>query len=166
MLLVNEPSSWEVIPAQGAEKMLVRRGRALVGALTAAAVLAGACSSVTATEEISGRSLLFIGNSLTYANDLPAMLARVAEAADDSVRVAMVAGPNLAVIDHVNGASDAVAEIGRGGWSFVVLQQGPGPAPRSSFRGPGGSSPSRWRPPASLPDWRRGPSGASSPRSE
>lgn len=109
--------------------MLVRPSLAVMGTLAAAAFLAGAaCSSVTATEGISGRSLLFIGNSLTYVNDLPAMVAKVAEAADDSVRVGMVAGPNLAVIDHVNGATDAVAQIGRGGWSFVVLQQGPTPA--------------------------------------
>jgi len=99
-----------------------------VGTLTAAAVLGGACSSVAAPNGAAGRSILFIGNSLTYVNDLPAMVARVAEAASDSIEVAMVAGSNLAVIDHVNGASDAVAEIGRGGWSFVVLQQGPTPA--------------------------------------
>jgi hypothetical protein len=29
---------------------------------------------------------------------------------------------------HVNGARDAVAQIDRGGWTFVVLQQGPMPA--------------------------------------
>jgi hypothetical protein len=108
--------------------MPIRRGRTLAGTFTAAVVLAGACSSVAAPNGVSGRSILFIGNSLTYVNDLPAMVAKVAEAADDSVRVAMVAGPNLAVIDHVNGASDAVGEIARGGWSFVVLQQGPTPA--------------------------------------
>jgi hypothetical protein len=87
-----------------------------------------ACSSATATGGDSGHSLLFIGNSLTYVNDLPAMVAKVAEAAQDSVEVAMVAGPNLAVIDHVNGATDAVARIDGGGWTFVVLQQGPTPA--------------------------------------
>ena len=106
--------------------MSVPPGRALTATLVALSALA--CSSVTAGEGISGRSLLFIGNSLTYVNDLPAMVAKVAEVADDSIRVAMVAGPNLAVIDHVNGASDAVAQIGRGDWSFVVLQQGPTPA--------------------------------------
>ncbi|HUR95185.1 MAG TPA: hypothetical protein VMY76_11410, partial [Gemmatimonadales bacterium] len=83
---------------------------------------------MTTTEGVSGRSLLFIGNSLTYTNDLPAMVARVAEAAHDSVRVTMVAGPNLALIDHTDGASDAIAQIDRGGWTFVVLQQGPTPA--------------------------------------
>ena len=106
--------------------MSVPPGRVLTANLVVLGALA--CSSVTATDGVSGRSLLFIGNSLTYVNDLPAMVAKVAEAADDSVRVGMVAGPNLAVIDHVNGASDAVAQIGRGGWSFVVLQQGPTPA--------------------------------------
>ncbi len=70
-------------------------------------------------------SVLFIGNSLTSANDLPGVVARVAEAAHDSIRVAMVARPNLAVIDHVNGSSDAVAQIDGGQWTFVVLQQGP-----------------------------------------
>jgi hypothetical protein len=106
--------------------MSIRPGRVLTGTLVVLGVLA--CSSVTATEGVSNRSILFIGNSLTYVNDLPAMVAKVAEAADDSIRVAMVAGPNMAVIDHVNGASDAVAQIGRGGWGFVVLQQGPTPA--------------------------------------
>jgi len=142
--------------------------------VTLAVLAALACSSVTAGDGVSGRSLLFIGNSLTYVNDLPAMVAKVAEAADDSVRVAMVAGPNLAVIDHVNGATDAVAQIGRGDWSFVVLQQGPTPAgvcrdtlviaamrlaPHLNrvgaravlFR-------SRWRQPASRRSWPPGPS--------
>ena len=91
-------------------------------------ILMAGCSSVTATEDSSGHSLLFIGNSLTYVNDLPAVFAQVAEAAHDSVRVGMAAGPNLAVIDHTNGASDAVAKIDGSRWSFVVLQQGPTPA--------------------------------------
>jgi hypothetical protein len=37
----------------------------------------------------------------------------------------MVAEPNLALIDHVNGATDAAAQIDRARWTFVVLQQGP-----------------------------------------
>jgi hypothetical protein len=92
------------------------------------AALLAACGSATATNGPSARSLLFIGNSLTYTNDLPAMLASVANAAGDSVRVAMVAGPNLALIDHTNGATDAVAQIDCGRWTFVLLQQGPTPA--------------------------------------
>jgi hypothetical protein len=86
------------------------------------------CSSATATSEPSPRSILFIGNSLIYTNDLPSMLAQVARAAGDSVHVAMAAWPNLALIDHTNGATDAVARIDSRKWSFVLLQQGPTPA--------------------------------------
>ena len=100
--------------------------RKTAGLLAIAAAAGGpACSPATAIEGDSGRSLLFIGNSLTSANELPAMVALIGAAAHDTVRVAAVAGPNLALIDHVDGATDAVAQIGRGGWTFVVLQQGP-----------------------------------------
>lgn len=85
------------------------------------------CSSVTSPQGGSGRSILFVGNSLTYTNDLPTMVEKVAKAAGDSVRVGMVAGPNLAVIDHTDGGTDAEAEIRAGEWAFVVLQQGPTP---------------------------------------
>jgi hypothetical protein len=37
----------------------------------------------------------------------------------------MAAEPSLALIDHVAGASSARAQIARGGWEFVVMQQGP-----------------------------------------
>ena len=86
------------------------------------------CSPVTSAEGVSGHSILFVGNSLTYTNDLPAMVESIAEAAGDSVRVGMVAGPNMAVIDHTGGATEALAEIHEGHWAFVVLQQGPTPA--------------------------------------
>jgi hypothetical protein len=87
-----------------------------------------ACSPVSSPGPGPGRSVLFVGNSLTYTNDLPAMVEKIAEAAGDSVKVGMVAGPNMAVIDHTIGSTDALARIQQGGWSFVVLQQGPTPA--------------------------------------
>jgi hypothetical protein len=75
-----------------------------------------------------GHHVLFIGNSLTYVNDLPATVAAIAAAAGDTIRVAMEAQPNLALIDHLNGGSNAVPRIAQGGWEFVVLQQGPTPS--------------------------------------
>jgi hypothetical protein len=72
--------------------------------------------------------VLLIGNSLTYSNDLPSLLAGVARAAGDSIRVGMAAGANLAVIDHTNGSTDAFVQIDGHAWSYVVLQQGPTPA--------------------------------------
>ena len=88
------------------------------------------CLSAPTTVQLpaGGHHVLFIGNSLTYANDLPATVASIALAAGDTFRVAMVADPNLALIDHVNGQSNAVATIQSAAWEFVVLQQGPTPA--------------------------------------
>jgi hypothetical protein len=106
--------------------------RTTLGVLAAAGLLAGTwgCAATGPSKPIpaAARAVLFIGNSLTYSNDLPALVKHVAEAAGDSLRVDMAAGPNLAVIDHVNGATDAVARIDGAAWGFVVLQQGPTPA--------------------------------------
>lgn len=87
-----------------------------------------ACSDTTSVDPPEGRAVLFIGNSLTYTNDLPAMLDQVARAAGDSVRVGEVTGGNMAVIDHVQPGSAALAAVDEGGWTYVVLQQGPTPA--------------------------------------
>jgi hypothetical protein len=72
-----------------------------------------------------GHRVLFIGNSLTYENDLPATLAELAASVGDTIRVRTVALPNFALIDHYNGGSNALAQIATGGWEYVVMQQGP-----------------------------------------
>jgi hypothetical protein len=72
-----------------------------------------------------GRPVLFIGNSLTYVNDLPGIVQTLADSAKgDSIAVETVAFPNYALIDHWTQGS-ALAEIKRTHWDFVVLQQGP-----------------------------------------
>lgn len=75
--------------------------------------------------------VLFVGNSLTYTNDLPRTLADLGALAGDAISVASATGPGFALIDHLNGRSDALAQIRRGGWQFVVLQQGPSSLPAS-----------------------------------
>lgn len=75
-----------------------------------------------------GVHVLFVGNSLTYVNDLPATVAAIAASAGDTIRVAASVGGDLGLIDHLNGGSDAVQQLRRGGWNYVVLQQGPTPA--------------------------------------
>jgi hypothetical protein len=80
------------------------------------------------TLPVGGVDVLFVGNSLTYVNDLPATVAAIGASAGDTIRVAAAVGPDLALIDHLNGGSDAVTQLRRGGWEFVVLQQGPTPA--------------------------------------
>jgi hypothetical protein len=76
-------------------------------------------------------SVLFIGNSLTYMNDLPGTVARVATNGGDSIEVESVALPDLALIDHVKGQSSAVEVIRSRRWDYVVLQQGPSSLPLS-----------------------------------
>jgi len=70
-------------------------------------------------------NVLFVGNSLTYSNDLPGILAAFFEAANvgeffiDDVSIG-----GTALVDHWS-AGRARPEIERGGWDFVVMQQGP-----------------------------------------
>jgi hypothetical protein len=68
--------------------------------------------------------VLFIGNSLTAANDLPALVEAIAKENGERILTRMVAYPNYSLEDHWN-RGDARRAIAEGGWSFVVLQQGP-----------------------------------------
>ena len=68
--------------------------------------------------------VLFIGNSLTYVNDLPAMVAAFGRSAGTSIEYETVAIPDFSLEDHWN-QGDASRAIRRGGWTWVVLQQGP-----------------------------------------
>ena len=99
-------------------------------ALLAVVLLAGAAAcqdsgAPTMTPPPVSLRVLFIGNSLTYVNDLPGTLAGLARSGGDTIRVEMVTRPNYALIDHLTEHSGAEEAIARGGWDVVVLQQGP-----------------------------------------
>jgi len=109
-----------------------RAGLSVVARVTAALCLLVSTGCGSKPEPLSvlppgGRHVLFIGNSLTYVHNLPATVAAIAQLAGDTFRVAMEAGPNLALIDHLKGASNAVQTMRLGGWDYVVLSQGPTP---------------------------------------
>jgi len=74
--------------------------------------------------------VLFVGNSLTYSNDLPGMLHRLGDADGLVIEAADVSLGGYALEDHWGNpaARDALAE---GGWDVVVLQQGPSSLPES-----------------------------------
>jgi hypothetical protein len=73
--------------------------------------------------------VLFIGNSLTEANDLPRMVVSIATAAGTrGVTVEAVDFGGASLEDHRN-RGEALAAIDRGGWDVVVLQQGPSALP-------------------------------------
>lgn len=79
-----------------------------------------------------GLRVLFVGNSLTYTNDLPAIVAGIAEVAGEELPLAWrtVAFPNASLSDHW-ARGDARRAIDEGEWDVVVLQQGPSSLPES-----------------------------------
>jgi hypothetical protein len=66
--------------------------------------------------------ILFIGNSLTYTLDTPARLAKLAQAMGREAVVASQAYPDFSLDDHWADGR-ALAEIRKGGWDVVVLQE-------------------------------------------
>src|SRR4051812_5272135 len=98
----------------------------LRAALPCIAVAGCLSTSVSAPQlEGQGRHVLFIGNSYTYVNDVPGIVQALADSAGGgTLAVESVAEPDFALIDHW-ATGVAAREIGKGGWAFVVLQQGP-----------------------------------------
>src|SRR2546423_500732 len=93
-------------------------------------VVTGAPGSDPAVRQGPGEGALFIGNSLTYANDLPGLVSALAAADGGRLATTVVAYGGFALEDHWSNG-DALRAIDRGGWSVVVLQQGPSGLPES-----------------------------------
>lgn len=82
----------------------------------------GIAQNQTAAGELR---VLFIGNSLTYYNNLPDIIGQLAKSAKQKKFIfKMAAEPNFSLEDHWN-KGDARKLISKGKWDFVVLQQGP-----------------------------------------
>ncbi|WP_420582325.1 SGNH/GDSL hydrolase family protein [Reichenbachiella sp.] len=73
---------------------------------------------------LTDANILFIGNSLTYTNDLPGLVRQLGKVNGADIGVKSVTRGNYALIDHWN---DGVIqkEIAAGQFDFVVVQQGP-----------------------------------------
>ena len=104
----------------------------LAAAFAAAVLACGSSGGVTGPPPGNGPAILFVGNSLTYFNDMPDIVAAVSLGAEDDppIRVGMVAFPNFNLEDHWN-RGDALVAIDSGEWDVVVLQQGPSTLPES-----------------------------------
>lgn len=76
-----------------------------------------------------GERVLFVGNSLTEANELPLMVEALSAASGTPLSVDSVTYGGVALEDHW--ALGTQHTIARGGWRFVVLQQGPSALPES-----------------------------------
>ena len=95
----------------------------------ASALLWAGCSSLGPTDA-NTLHVLFVGNSLTYTNDLPAMVAAFAEAQDQAFEYETVAFPNFSLQDHWY-QGDAREALASGRWDVVVMQQGPSSVPEN-----------------------------------
>lgn len=100
-----------------------RRPRALAVALGIALLLAGRAAAEPPTR------VLFIGNSLTYWNDLPLLVEAMAAAKGLSLSAEAVTRADASLEDHWGNAIRGV--IHKGGFKWVVLQQGPSSLPES-----------------------------------
>lgn len=69
-------------------------------------------------------SILFIGNSLTYSNDLPNLIKKKAKSKGMKIDCKLLAFPNYAIEDHWKDG-EVQKLISSGEFDFVVLQQGP-----------------------------------------
>ena len=105
--------------------------RPLVAGLLVVLALAVA-GSAPAAAEAPGPALrvLFVGNSLTETNDLPRVVAALADAAGRRLDPGAVVFGGFSLEDHWN-AGVARAALADGDWDAVVMQQGPSSLPSS-----------------------------------
>jgi hypothetical protein len=96
------------------------RALAIVSCLSAAILAQGPSAALPQKTQ----RVLFIGNSLTHANELPELVQTLARAAGVDVACRSIARPDYSLEDHWNNG-DALRSIREGGWSLVILQQGP-----------------------------------------
>jgi hypothetical protein len=101
--------------------------------MLASCLVAASCAAATALpprDAPATARVLFVGNSLTRANDVPGMVRALSAAAGAplSVDAVTIAGASLG--DHLADGA-AAARLSGQRWDFVVLQQGPSSRPES-----------------------------------
>jgi hypothetical protein len=101
--------------------------RSLIVAVAMAILTAGGREPSAASARID---VLFIGNSLTSYNDVPRVVEALSATTESPIRALAVVRNNFSLEDHW-AEGEAARAIARGGWSFVVLQQGPSALPES-----------------------------------
>ena len=109
--------------------MTPRTVRAAIAAVALTAAGGSACAQGTGPSPATVR-ILFVGNSLTYGNDLPSMVAALARAQQLAWDVRSVTRGNASLHDHL--AQGIVQQrLADERWDVVVLQQGPSALPES-----------------------------------
>ena len=108
--------------------------RRRLGIIVVAAIAFASLVGSRGTHAEAGPPLrvLFVGNSLTATNDLPAVVAGLARASGRSLVYRTIAFGGFALEDHW-AQGDARAALASRTWDVVVMQQGPSALPESQI---------------------------------
>jgi hypothetical protein len=100
---------------------------------SAVLLLALGCGS-SSEPAVGPLRVLFIGNSLTYVNDLPGMVAALAETTAGALQIEVrdVSNPDFALEDHWD-EPRTIEALNEVPWDFVILQQGPSSLPENQI---------------------------------
>lgn len=87
------------------------------------------CASLFSQQKINTNTktvfnILFVGNSLTYTNELPQLVSKNAKQKGIELNSKMIAFPNYAIEDHWNDGQ-VQQLISSKKYDFVIIQQGP-----------------------------------------
>jgi hypothetical protein len=111
------------------KKQLVQSllGLCTVGLMASFTILNLSCKKTDAGEKPNvsqDSTLFFVGNSLTYSNNLPDLVVKIAKTKGRNLKAEMLALPNYALVDHL--ADGKLQQMmAKNKYSFVIVQQGP-----------------------------------------
>lgn len=88
--------------------------------------------SILAANPVKTTKVLFVGNSLTYTNQLPAVVEEMAKLDGKAITSTSFLYPDYSLEDHWNDGQVEDA-IEKGNYDFVVFQQGPSALPESQI---------------------------------
>lgn len=102
-----------------------KKTRRYVTLVLASLLFGGAAATAQTNKTEKDLRVLFIGNSLTYSNQLPEMAAALARSSKRrKLSFKTVAYPNYALEDHWN-EKEVHKLLDNNRWDYVVMQQGP-----------------------------------------
>lgn len=87
-------------------------------------ILFFACLTSVSARAQKKINVLFLGNSLTYYNNLPELVKKIAACDSVDMSYRSISLPNYALVDHWSDGK-AQQEIKSGKYNYVVVQQGP-----------------------------------------
>ena len=76
------------------------------------------------SSSISAQKILFVGNSLTYSNNLPKIVEFIAKKSGEKIITKSLCYPNYALVDHLHDGTFQKL-MAKGKYDYVIVQQGP-----------------------------------------